>query len=64
MKIKTVTYQENAEIKPYQHKRVGATAEVERGETPEQALADLTDWVQGQLYDTVITITEKKVVRT
>jgi predicted RNase H-like HicB family nuclease len=64
MKIKTVTYRTNAQVEPYVHRHVEATAEVARGESPEEALEALKEWVEGQLYVTLETVTiqtERKV---
>ncbi len=49
MKIQTVTYGRLRNLGNYENDRVESTAVVERGETPEQALVKLADWVHERL---------------
>lgn len=65
MRIKTVSYRTNARVEPYVHRHIEAMAEVQSGETPEEALEALKEWVDGQLFDVIETVTVKteKVVR-
>jgi hypothetical protein len=52
MKIETVTYRKLVSGPGYNNKAVEATAAVEKGETPEDALLGLTAWVHAQLDGT------------
>lgn len=51
MKIVTVEYRELRTTHGYNNKTVGAVAEVEPGQTPEGALAELQEWVGRQFGD-------------
>ena len=49
MQITTVHYQRLVSMGNYENERVGAHAQVEEGETAEEALAKLTAWVEEQI---------------
>ena len=49
MRIQTVSYRRLRNLGNFENDAVEATAAVERGETPEQALAKLADWVHERL---------------
>lgn len=49
MKIITVTYGRTVNLGNYESARLDATAEVERGETPEDALGRLREWIEAQV---------------
>lgn len=49
MQIQSVTYSRLVSTGRYENAKTGATARVEDGETPEEALVKLREWVTGQL---------------
>lgn len=49
MKITSVSYTRLQTLSGYNNERVGATADVEEGETREEAMGQLKAWVMGQL---------------
>jgi hypothetical protein len=65
MKILSVTYRKNAQIRPFEHQHVEATASVGSREDPEEVLEKLKGWVDGQLYDMVevVTVRQERKVR-
>lgn len=48
MQIITVSYGKTVNLGNYESARLDATAQVESGETPEDALSKLKTWVEGQ----------------
>jgi hypothetical protein len=62
MKITSVSYTRLQTLKGYNNERVGATADVNYGETPDQVLNILRDWVEKRLLVEVDVVEREEVI--